>query len=80
MEIVWDAIALHLIAHVAMRKRPEIALVSVGAGVDLGAGPGALPDGYADQVHAVLPRLHAAPAIRDAIVNQALDDPQKGHR
>ncbi|MEO3926800.1 HD domain-containing protein [Micromonosporaceae bacterium B7E4] len=77
VEIVWNAIALHLTPHIARRKRPEIALVSTGAGVDLGAGPEALPDGYAEQVHAVLPRLHAAPVIRDAIVEQALRDPGK---
>jgi hypothetical protein len=77
VQVVWDAIALHL-SDVAARKRPEIALVNVGAGFDLSAGPGSLPDGYADRVHAVFPRLHAAPALRDAIVAQVLAKPQKG--
>lgn len=77
VDIVWDAIALHLCYEVAMRKRPEIALVTAGAGFDLGAGPDALPSGYADRIHAVLPRLHAAPVLCDAIVTQALDKPQK---
>lgn len=77
VEIVWDAIALHLVREVATRKRPEIALVTAGAGFDLSAGPDALPAGYADRIHAVLPRLHAAPALRDAIVTQALEKPQK---
>lgn len=76
VEVVWDAIALHL-SDVAARKRPEIALVNAGAGFDLGAGPGALPPGYADRVHAVFPRLHAAPVLRDTIVGQALAKPQK---
>lgn len=77
VEIVWDAIALHL-SDVAERKRPEIALVNAGAGFDLSAGPGSLPAGYADRVHAVFPRLHAAPALRDAIVGQVLAKPGKG--
>lgn len=76
VEVVWDAIALHL-SDVAARKRPEIALVNAGAGFDLGAGPAALPAGYSDRVHAAFPRLHAAPALRDAIVEQALGKPGK---
>lgn len=59
-------------------KRPEIALVSAGAGFDLAPeGPHTLPDGYADRVHASLPRLHAAPVLHDSIVGQALDKPHK---
>ncbi len=77
VEVVWDAVALHLCFEVAIRKRPEIALVSAGAGLDLGDGRGALPAGYVDRIHAVLPRLHAAPVLYDAIVGQALDKPQK---
>ncbi|MFC5748399.1 HD domain-containing protein [Actinomadura rugatobispora] len=75
--VVWDAIALHLCFAVAARKRPEIALVTAGAGYDLGPHGPALPDGYADRVHAVLPRLHAAAALEDAIIGQALAKPQK---
>ncbi|MEV0701894.1 HD domain-containing protein [Saccharopolyspora sp. NPDC050389] len=78
VEIVWDAIALHLCYEVATRKRPEIALVTAGAGYDLGpAGFAALPPGYADRIHAVLPRLHASAVLYDTIVGQALDKPQK---
>ena len=77
VEVVWDAIALHLCFEVAVRKRPEIALVTAGAGYDLGPDGPALPEGYADRVHAVLPRLHAAAALHDAIVGQALVKPHK---
>ncbi|MGV9305879.1 HD domain-containing protein [Nonomuraea sp. NPDC003727] len=78
VEIVWDAVALHLFFDVAHRKRPEIALVTAGAGYDLTpAAAHPLPAGYADRIHAVLPRLHAAAALRDAIVGQALDKPHK---
>ncbi|MFY7065039.1 HD domain-containing protein [Nocardiopsis changdeensis] len=77
VEVVWDAVALHLCFDVAIRKRPEIALVTAGAGYDLGPEGPALPEGYADRVHAVLPRLRAAAALHDAIVDQALADPGK---
>ncbi|MFC0627607.1 HD domain-containing protein [Kribbella deserti] len=78
LEVVWDAIALHLQPGIASRKRPEIALVSAGAGFDLGPhGPYSLPAGYADRVHALLPRLGGAAALYDAIVAQALEMPVK---
>ncbi|MEU9946682.1 HD domain-containing protein [Streptomyces lavendulae] len=76
-EVVWDAIALHTDREIALRKRPEIALVAVGAGFDLGGGPDALPDGYAHRVHRLLPRLHAAAVLHDSIVSQALSKPHK---
>ncbi|MFD0392518.1 HD domain-containing protein [Streptomyces nogalater] len=34
VDVVWDAIALHTSAGIAARKRPEIALVSVGSALD----------------------------------------------
>lgn len=34
IDVVWDAIALHTNGGVARRKRPEIALVSAGSGLD----------------------------------------------
>ncbi|WP_210407909.1 HD domain-containing protein [Allokutzneria sp. NRRL B-24872] len=78
VEVVWDAIALHLCFEVAQRKRPEIALVTLGAGYDLGPNRDhPLPEGYAERVHAEFPRLHGAAALHKAIVDQALAKPQK---
>lgn len=56
-EIVWDAIALHTSIGIASRKRPEIALVHVGAGVDvLGMGLDALPSRLVAETIDALPR------------------------
>ncbi|GAA2919717.1 MULTISPECIES: HD domain-containing protein [Streptomyces] len=78
IDVVWDAVALHLHYEIATRKRPEIALVTLGAGYDLGPdGTHVLPDGFADRVHAALPRLHGAAVLYDVIVGQALDKPHK---
>ncbi|SHG76310.1 HD domain-containing protein [Streptoalloteichus hindustanus] len=77
IEVVWDAVALHLYFEVASRKQPEIALVTEGAGYDLGPTGPALPPGYADRVHAVLPRLHTGAVLYDLVVEQALAKPQK---
>ncbi|MGV9268203.1 HD domain-containing protein [Kitasatospora sp. NPDC003701] len=76
-DVVWDAIALHTDREIALRKRPEIALVALGAGFDLGGGPTELPDGYADRVHRLLPRLSTAAVLHDSIVGQALAKPHK---
>ncbi|CAM4370412.1 hypothetical protein NORO109296_26235 [Nocardiopsis rhodophaea] len=47
VETAWDAGALHLRFEIARRKRPEVALVTTGAGYELGIHPRhPLPDGY----------------------------------
>ncbi|MBA4860356.1 HD domain-containing protein [Streptomyces sp. PSKA54] len=78
VDVVWDAVALHLHYEIAIRKRPEIALVTAGAGYDLGPeGPHTLPADYVHRIHAALPRLHAAAVLYDTIVGQALGKPHK---
>lgn len=77
VEVVWDAIALHTSPDLAARKRPEIALVSVGAGADLGGGPAALPESFAELTGQQFPRLDVTTALYDAIVGQAKRRPEK---
>jgi hypothetical protein len=60
VEMVWDAIALHSPSSrgIAERKRPEIALVSAGAGADvIGFGVAQLPREAVAQVTAAFPRM-----------------------
>lgn len=59
VDVVWDAIALHSPSSrgIAERKRPEIALVSAGAGADvIGFGVAQLPKQAVAQVIAAFPR------------------------
>jgi hypothetical protein len=57
IEVVWDAVALHTSRGIAERKRPEIALVSAGAGADVvGFGVAQLPSEAIAQVIAAFPR------------------------
>jgi hypothetical protein len=57
VDVVWDAIALHTSAGIATRKRPEIALVSVGSGLDFtGNGLEQIPSDVLDEVLTVFPR------------------------
>jgi hypothetical protein len=57
IEVVWDAVALHTSRGIVERKRPEIALVSAGAGADvLGLGIDQLPQEAVAHVIAAFPR------------------------
>jgi hypothetical protein len=57
IEVVWDAVALHTSLGIVHRKRPEIALVSAGAGADVfGFGIELLPKTRVDEVIAAFPR------------------------
>ncbi|MEU5879774.1 HD domain-containing protein [Spirillospora sp. NPDC047279] len=78
VDVVWQAIALHTSIGIAHRLRPEIALTHLGAGADVaGFGAEAFPEGFADRVHAALPRLTPDCGLPDAIRDQALRDPGK---
>ena len=58
VEVVWDAVALHTSRGIVERKRPEIALVSAGAGADVvGFGVDQLPREAVAQVIAAFPRV-----------------------
>jgi hypothetical protein len=57
VEIVWDAIALHTDTGVATRKRPEIAMVSLGSGLDFsGNGLQQIPSETREEILAAFPR------------------------
>jgi hypothetical protein len=57
VEVVWDAVALHTSRGIVERKRPEIALVSAGAGADVtGFGVDQLPRQAVAEVIAAFPR------------------------
>jgi hypothetical protein len=57
IEVVWDAVALHTSRGIVERKRPEIALVSAGAGADVvGFGIDRLPREAVAEVVAAFPR------------------------
>ncbi|GAB7044533.1 MULTISPECIES: HD domain-containing protein [Catenuloplanes] len=58
VDVVWDAIALHTSGGIALRKRPEIAIVALGSGLDFaGMGLEHLPDGALGEILSAYPRL-----------------------
>ncbi|WP_051812311.1 HD domain-containing protein [Streptomyces sp. NRRL S-340] len=57
VEVVWDAIALHTNVGIATRKRPEIAMVSVGSGLDFaGNDLQKIPSGTLEEILDAFPR------------------------
>ncbi|MDN3058287.1 HD domain-containing protein [Streptomyces sp. SRF1] len=55
--VVWDAIALHTNVGIATRKRPEIAMISVGSGMDFsGNDLRQIPSDILDEVLTAFPR------------------------
>ncbi|SNZ19496.1 phosphohydrolase [Cohaesibacter gelatinilyticus] len=57
IEIVWDAIALHTTLGIPQSKRPEIGLVQLGAGIDVGVVPLEMLDSqFVDEVLVEYPR------------------------
>jgi hypothetical protein len=76
-DIIWDAIALHTSVGIASRKRPEIALVHIGAGIDvLGLDLDKLPPALVAQTIEVLPRHDFNKAFFNVVVETIAHAPQ----
>lgn len=75
--LVHEAIALHLEAATADDPRPEVAGVSIGAGVDvLGLRLSDLPARFVGQVLEAYPRLELKAMLTEAIARQVELKPQ----
>lgn len=71
-ELVWDAIALHTTYAVPPHKAPEIALVQLGAGIDVGVvSLDLVSPKVVDAVLEAYPRLGFKQAIIQALAKQA---------
>lgn len=74
VEIVWDAVALHTSPGIAARKRPEIALVHIGSGMDV-FGP--RPSALTERLDQHLPRLDVDSEILATVAGQIAAHPRK---
>ncbi|KAA0099563.1 HD domain-containing protein [Mycolicibacterium sp. P1-18] len=76
---VWEAIALHTSVGLAHRFGTVAAVAQLGISTDVvGHGREALPAGFADRVHAALPRHDLGYALADVIALQVDSNPAKG--
>jgi len=77
IELVWDAIALHTTAVIPQRKQPEIALVQLGAALDVGVVPLEMLSPHAlEQILDSWPRLGFKQALVDLLKQRLLADPR----
>jgi hypothetical protein len=77
VEVVWDAVALHTSRGIVERKRPEIALVSAGAGADvIGFGVEQLPKEAVAQVIAAFPRMAFKKAYQQVLAEIVARKPE----
>jgi hypothetical protein len=77
--IIWDAIALHTTPGVPQRKQAEIALVQLGAGIDIGAIPRAmLSEEAVEIILAEYPRLGFKKAMLAAMGEVVRRKPMTG--
>lgn len=77
IEIVWDAIALHTTAIIPQRRSPEVALVQVGAALDVGVMPLEMVDDAAlEEILDQWPRLGFKKAIIELLARRLGADPR----
>jgi HD superfamily phosphodiesterase len=77
---VWQAIALHTSVALAHRFGAVQAVAQMGISADIvGADREMLPTGFADRVHASLPRHDLGYALAELIARQVEDNPEKGN-
>ncbi|MFS2072245.1 HD domain-containing protein [Pseudomonas sp. CT11-2] len=75
-ELVWDAIALHSSAGIADRKQPEIALIYMGAHVDvMGLRLEEITPSLVDDTLALYPRIGMKAAFTQAVAEVARKKP-----
>lgn len=75
-QLVWDAIALHSSAGIADRKQPEIALIYMGAHVDvMGLFIDEITPSLIDDTLALYPRLGMKAAFTQAVAEVARKKP-----
>jgi hypothetical protein len=74
--VVWEAIALHTSNGIALRRAPEVALVHIGASIDvMGLGLEKLPPTVVAQTIEALPRDNFKKVFVDALFSRAQKDP-----
>lgn len=77
--LIWDAIALHTTPGIPQRKQPEIALVQLGAGIDVGAIPRSILSPEAVEIIlSEYPRLGFKKAMLEAMAAVVKRKPMTG--
>lgn len=77
LQLVWDAIALHTTASIALHKQPEVASCAAGIGIDIvGFGVAKIPPQQVAAINAAYPRLGIKEQFKDALIQVVRKKPQ----
>ena len=76
-QLVWDLVALNSTPSLALHKEPEVAVGTMGIGLDYGGfGMAALPAGDIDRVLAAFPRLRMKERFTEACCRLVKERPE----
>jgi len=79
-QLIWDLVALNSTPSLALHKEPEVAVGTMGIGLDYGGfGLAALPAGEIDRVLAAFPRLRMKERFSEACCRLVKDRPETSH-
>ena len=79
-QLIWDLVALNSTPSLALHKEPEVAVGTMGIGLDYGGfGLAALPAGDIDRVLAAFPRLRMKERFSEACCRLVKDRPETSH-
>jgi hypothetical protein len=79
-QLIWDLVALNSTPSLALHKEPEVAVATMGIGLDYGGfGLAALPAGDIDRVLAAFPRLRMKERFSEACCRLVKERPETSH-
>jgi hypothetical protein len=79
-QLVWDLVALNSTVSIALHKEPEVAVGTMGIGLDYGGfGIEALPAGDLERVLSAYPRLRMKQAFADTCCRLVTEKPQTSY-
>jgi len=79
-QLVWDLVALNSTPSLALHKEPEVAVGTMGIGLDYGGfGVQALPAGDLESILSAFPRLKMKQAFADTCCRLVTDKPETSY-
>jgi hypothetical protein len=78
--LIWDLVALNSTPSLALHKEPEVAVGTMGIGLDYGGfGLAAIPAADVDPVLAAFPRLRMKERFSEACCRLVMERPESSH-
>jgi hypothetical protein len=79
-QLIWDLVALNSTPSLALHKEPEVAVGTMGIGLDYGGfGLGALQAGDVDRILSAFPRLRMKDRFSETCCRVVMERPETSH-